>query len=202
MASDFVDKYLGRWSSHPTSLKKQRKLLLFLGILPIIAVVVVCVLVYKDLFSWKAFTEQVGLLTYAAFFSFGFLMTLSVLYMACFTIGSKKGAITNRDEMIIPPWLLIVFCFFWLLPYCLSVLPDMPFLKKLTERYPSCSFLQFDFRLELKAILNMVAISPFLCVLTFILCAKEEELKNRTAESPPSRTTTHLSSARAVSNNM
>ena len=166
MASDFVDRSLGPWSSHPANLRKQRMLLLILGALPILAVIVLCVLVYKDLFSWKAFTEQIGLLTCSVFFVLGFLFTLCVLYLACFTIGSKKGRITNKDALIFPPWLLLVFCFFWLLPYFFSILPKI---FSLLEK--------FGISNEHKTILNMLAIAPFLCVLTWILCAKEEELK-------------------------
>lgn len=178
MASDFVERTLGPWSSHPEQLRRQKKLLLFLGILPVIAVALLCVLVYNDLFSWKAFTEQIGLLICSAFFALGFLLTLIVLYLASFTIGSRQGQITGKDDLVFPPWLVIGFCFFWLLPYLLSVLPDVPLLKKLAERYPTYTFLKFDFTLELKAVLNMLAISPFLCLLTWVLCAREYELKD------------------------
>ena len=164
MASDFVDRTLGLWSSHPANLRKQKKWLLILGFLPILAVAVICVLVYNKQFSWSAVTEQIGVLTYSVFFVLGFLLTLCVLYLACFTFGSK-AKITNKDELFFPSWLLFIFCFFWLLPYCLSILPKIPLLK------------QFDLALEHKVILNMLAVAPFLCVLTWILCAKEEELK-------------------------
>ena len=177
MASDFVERVLGFWSSHPANLKKQKALLLILGTLPIIATIVLCVLVYKDLFSWKDFVEQIGLLVGSAFFVLGFLITLIVLYLASFTIGSKKGKITNKDELVFPLWMLLVFCFFWLLPYLLSVLPDVKFSEKLVAQFP---FLKFSFQKDIntvKAVLNMLAISPFLCLLTWILCAKEEELK-------------------------
>ena len=174
---DFVETTLGRWSSHPANLRKQRVRLLILGLLPILVVAVLCVLVYKDLFNWKAFVEQTGALVYAMFFSLGFLMTLNVLYLASFTIGSKRGKLKNRDELIFPPWLLLVFCFFWLLPYGFSLLPDIPLLKKLAQRYPDWTFLQFEYKLNIKVILNMMSVCPFLCILTWILCAKEEELK-------------------------
>ena len=133
MASDFVDKSLGPWSSHPAKLKKQKKLLLCLGILPIIVVAVLCVLVYrgvfdlKDLKDLKSLKEQIGLLICSGFFALGFLFTLIVLYWASLTVGSKKGQITNKDDLVFPPWMLLLFCFFWLLPYGLSLLPDVKF---------------------------------------------------------------------------
>jgi|GEM_PF-5599844 len=179
MASDFVKDSLGFWSSHPESLKKQRMVFLLLGFLPIIVAVVFCVLVYEDLFAWNDFLAQIGVLTYAVFFSLGFLVTLCVLYMACFAIGRKKGAFTNKDELVFPLWWLPVgFLVFWLLVYGLSVLPEMPLLKKLAERYPSLPFLKFDFGPKLgnvKALLCLLAGSPFLCVLTWILCSGVEK---------------------------
>ena len=137
----------------------------------------ICVLVYNDLFSWKAATEQIGLLICSVFFVIGFLFTLCVLYLVSFALGRRPEKNTNKDELIFPPWLLLVFCFFWQLPYGLSILPDIPLLKKLAEQYPTYTFLKFDFRTELKVILNMMAIAPFLCILTWVLCAKEEDLK-------------------------
>ena len=173
-SKNFVEKELGPWSSHPASLKKQRTLVLFLGILPLLAVVVLCVLVYEDLFAWDRFMKQARLLTCTAFFSLGFLITSSMLYLVCFTGSGLKGKINDRDVLIFPPWLLLVLLFFWVLPCALSALPEMSFLEKLAQRHPSWTFLNFDFGLKLKnarALLVMLAFSPFLCVLTWILCA-------------------------------
>lgn len=174
MASNFIEKTLGPWSSHPANLRKQRFRLLILGFLPLLIVAVICVLVYNKLFNW----QQIGMLICSVFFIIGFLFTICVLYLASFTIGSKEGRIINKDEPIFPLWLVIVFCVFWLLPSGLSALPDIPLLKKLEADYPNWAFLKFNFKDELKAILNMMAVAPFLCILTWILCAKEEkELK-------------------------
>ena len=172
MASNFVDNSLGRWSSHPEKLRKQKLLFLILGVLPIIAAVVICVLIYRDISSLDRIKDQVGLLTCSVFFVFGFLLTICMLYLACFTIGSKKGKVTNKDDLIFPLWLLIVFGFFPLVTYGLSLLPD------LIERYLFLKNLKFEIGMDpraFKAILNMVSIAPFLCLLTWLLCAKEEE---------------------------
>ena len=180
MASGFVDNSLGRWSSHPANLRKQRKLLLSLGILPVIATIVLCVVIYKDPGTGKSFWGQINLLICSVFFVFGFLFTLCVLYLACFTVGSKKGRLTNKDELVLPPWLLIAFLAFPVVSFLLSLMPDVKFSENLLKAIPFLERLKFEIKADInavKAILNMLAITPFLCVLTWILCAKEEELK-------------------------
>ena len=140
MRSDFVQHVLGKWSSHPDMLSRQKRMLLLAGMIPVCVGVLMAIVVvtnyhgydFANVTDWKSFVAALGLLwgrvswavrllLFSGCFLLGFNLTLNVLWMISSTMARLSGAgISGRDELRSPVWVPILFSFFWLAPIALG----------------------------------------------------------------------------------
>ncbi|MBR5705512.1 MAG: hypothetical protein IKX21_06045, partial [Deltaproteobacteria bacterium] len=178
----FVGRILGNWSSHPRKLALQRKVFFLLGLLPVGVGLFLAFLVvtnyrasdFAGVHNWSTFiaalrglwakiARAAKILLCAGFATFGFSLTLNLLWAVSRTLSRVKGqAVRGRDELPFPAWVVFVFCFFWLIPPILQIW--------------KAALTAVDWRLYALAqiIANALCFLPFFALLCWTACAGQK----------------------------
>ena len=180
--SPFVTTTLGPWSSHPDMMAKQKRRLLWLGMIPFLLGILLVVYVltsyqpadFAAVRDWAGFIAVCGslwgklkfslvVLAFAGCASVGFALTLNVLWLVGMTLArGGAGEIAERDRIPFPAWVVVCFCLFWLVPPALWVRRDF--------------FAALDWRLNLLLQLsaNLLCLLPVAALLAWTRWAGRE----------------------------
>lgn len=162
MPSDFIPRILGRWSSHPEALRRQKRWLVLIGFLPVVLLILAACFWLTDFDAWCSLFRNPGPKALAFFvcvcLSAGFIMALSLLNMVGMTLATRENDGYGRDNMPFPLWLVISAAFFWLLPYGLT------FFRNRIWDGPYFGIIQFC--------LNLLCLLPFVMVLLWTVFAR------------------------------
>ena len=176
-SSPFVTKKLGKWSSHPDMLPGQKRVFLLIGFIPLILAAIVALIIltsyrssdFASVHDWQTFLAAAGTVWFkikaavivtvcAAAVTFGFALTLNLLWMVSRTISwQEKGKYSGRDLLPFPIWMVFVFCFFWLAPLALGLFQKV---------------LEWRLYLIYQLIANLICFLPFIALLCWTSCAQ------------------------------
>lgn len=122
-ADSFVLTELSRhWSSHPQSLKKQRKWWFALGLVPVIAVLAIVGLVLTGTSGWKMIFVHPTMFLW--FFGGALALTLGMLFsFALLNLVARSRLSTQTSDSDALPFArksVVIVAFFWVLPVALS----------------------------------------------------------------------------------
>ena len=153
------------WSSHPKSLKRQRKWWFAIGLLPIAAVIAVAALILTGTSGWRAAIAHptIPLLAAAgaAALSFGLVLSFALLHLV-----ARAGLAQQTDDpdsVPFPQGMVMLFAFFWIVPAALSFAQT-----------------RFGIRLvpqQMAFVLNALCFAPFLLILLWVRFADDGEGK-------------------------
>lgn len=164
MRSDFIGRILGPWSSHPDSLKAQRRKLVLVGLLPVVLMIAIACMWLTDFDAWCSLFSNPGPKALVFFgvicLSAAFLMAMSLMNMVSVTLSTHENDGYGRDNMQFPLWLVLAACFFWLAPYGLT------FCRYRFWDGPYFGIIQF--------ILNLLCFLPFVMVVLWTIFASEK----------------------------
>lgn len=132
----FERALLGQWSSHPTSLSRQRRKLFWIGLSPILLLAVAAG------FVLAAFDSSVALFTHPTIWLVVVACALAVSIGCTFTFcvlnlmsRARVGRMAREaDTMLLSPLGLVVLAFLWMLPLGLSMLPHVSGLDLVPRR--------------------------------------------------------------------
>ncbi len=151
------------WSSHPKSLRQQRKWWFAIGLLPVVAFVAVAALLLTGASGWRAaITHPTPILLVAAAaasLSFGLVLSFALLHLV-----ARAGLAQQTDDpdrIPFPRGMVGLFAFFWVVPATLSFVQT-----------------RFGIRLvpqQLLFILNALCFAPFLLILLWVRFADGDE---------------------------
>lgn len=112
------------WSSHPESLKRQRKWLFLFGLVPVLAFLVFAVFALSGFDAWKNIFIHPGVwmvfLGSALALSLGAMMTAALLNLIC--RASLGNAIKDKESIPFSRGLIVALSLFWLVPFVFDAL--------------------------------------------------------------------------------
>ena len=113
---------LGFWSSHPDAMRKSRRALFLIGMLPMVALLTLAIVVCSGFVSVKTLIQHptfcAKVLAVVACAGFGAIFTLCLLAMLS-TCKVRKGS-SAKDRIPFPYWMIGLAAIAWLLPLLLS----------------------------------------------------------------------------------
>ncbi|MBO7448168.1 hypothetical protein J6U78_07530 [bacterium] len=152
------------WSSHPSSLKKQRTWLFVLGLIPIIAVGIFIAFLLTGISGWRSIIEHpkfyFWIIGVAISLSFGFVFSFALLYL----LARSRLAATTEDPDRLPfsKWMVILFSFFWVIPAALSFCQSRGWCILVPQ--------------QLLFLLNALCFAPFVLLLIWVQFAEGESV--------------------------
>ncbi len=166
-------KGISKWSSHPRALSAQRKTLFLLGLSPLVALAVLAafsICGFDGLLSVLRHWKIAATIVASAFcMSLGAIFTMVMLNMVGRAFSkNQNGAPEGRDTLPFPWWLIGIVCFFWLVPWLVSLLSESWMARAMPQSFAKVQFL-----------LNLLCFLPFLCILFWTWYA---ETRGRLAE--------------------
>ena len=174
MATELPKSLFERWSSHPLSLVKQRKVFFWLCLIPAVAVALCLAVFLTGLSGWKALLTHPTILFWivagTASLTLGVAVCLALLYL--FARAGIARKTDDEDKLPFPKALIAIFSFFWIVPAIIT-------------------FAQGHFGIglfppQLVFVLNALCLAPMVVLLLWVRFASGDpgERQPRTARRP------------------